>query len=227
MKRLVDSYVGLWRLVAAQWAVYGGMSALVTSPYLHLSVILTAVAYHLWSVEGWWELPLSVLPNLLGFTLGGYALLMGVGGDDFRKKISGTKQRADGRTKPSPFLLLNASYLHFLMVQAAALLTAVMAKAAHGSELVAANVYLQKLAKAYWAIGFMLFIYSLALTFAAVLSVFRVGKALDTFNPDQKREPNGGSQPPLELGEPTPSQVAQSGSLPPQAHPAPTKRGVA
>jgi hypothetical protein len=227
MKRLFDSYVGLWRLIAAQWTIYGGLSALITSPYLHLSIILTAVGYHLWSVEGWWDLPLSVLPNLLGFTLGGYALLMGVGGDEFRRKISGAKQSIDGQTKESPFLLLNASYLHFLTVQAAALLTAVMAKAAHGSEFVAESACLQKLAKVYWATGFMLFIYSLALTFAAVLSVFRVGKALDTFNPDQKHESRGGSQPPLELGEPTPSQVAQTGSLPTQAHPVPTKRGVA
>jgi len=60
------------------WSAYGGHKSLVKSPYLHVSLLLTLLSWHTWSEPGWWEHPKGALPDLLGFTLGGLAILLGL-----------------------------------------------------------------------------------------------------------------------------------------------------
>src|SRR5690242_7024510 len=60
------------------WRAYGGFSAVLTPPYFHVALICTTLTFPFWRFPNWWDVPLGVLPNLLGFTLGGMAVLIGI-----------------------------------------------------------------------------------------------------------------------------------------------------
>jgi hypothetical protein len=67
-----------------------------------------------------------VLPNLLGFTLGGYAILLAFGDSRFRDKIS---EQDEGDDEPTLFMELNGTFVHFIILQAIAILLAVIGTA--------------------------------------------------------------------------------------------------
>ena len=107
------------------WEAYGGIWALIKSPYFIASIIITIFLYPHWSSPGWWEDSLSIMPNLLGFSLGGYAMWIAIGDDNFRKLISG----ADEDGTPSPFMEINAAFVHFIILQILSIITSIVAKA--------------------------------------------------------------------------------------------------
>jgi len=159
---LVEHYKGVFEGLKLYWKVYGGLSSLITSPYLHLSLIISLIAHPAWMSQNketfWFDLSLSTLPNLLGFTLGGYAILLAFGDDRFRKQIA--EKTDDGN--PSLFMSLNGAFLHFIITQAIAILFAIIGNALE----IKAGVFA-------W-IGFTLFIYSILTAVAAALAVLDV-----------------------------------------------------
>jgi hypothetical protein len=67
---------------------YGSWAAVARSPYTHLAVVVTACSYPLWMHGTWSDVPLQVLPNLLGFALAAYALLLAFGDERFRSFLA-------------------------------------------------------------------------------------------------------------------------------------------
>ena len=112
-------------ILSRYWRAYGGITALFKSPYLWLSVVITIFLFPHWSKPEWWDDVLSIMPNLLGFSLGGYAMWIAIGDDDFRKLISGEDE--DG--KPSPYMEVNAAFVHFVVLQMLSMIFALFAKA--------------------------------------------------------------------------------------------------
>jgi hypothetical protein len=219
-------YRATWKLFGRYWRLYGGTRALVTSPYLHLALVVSASCYAVWSVSGWWQTVQGILPNLLGFTLGGYALVMGLGSDKFRKLISGPRKLKpqDAKEGASLFLRMSANFVHFVLVQVMALLAAILAGSmnAHappGSWIAA--LLGQRLTHVaclgVWFCGFTLFVYALLSALAATMAVFRFTQWIDEFNQ------TGGEE---EESEPQPAATAPAGKrvpaeLPPTLAPSP------
>jgi hypothetical protein len=180
--RLRIPYRGVRAVFGKYWVFFGGLGELASSFYLHLAIVLTALMPGLWRVTKWWDLVLGVLPNLLGFTLGGYAILLAFGDTQFRATLAARKP---GK-KLSAWESTNGMFAHFVVVQVAALLTAVAARSCsdapsstwvrialdwlHGS-----SAFGEWLTKAGWFLGCLLFIYSLVLAIAAVMGIFRLG----------------------------------------------------
>ncbi len=46
---------------------------------------MTMILYPSWSHKGWWNDILSLMPNLLGFSLGGFAMWIAIGDEAFKK----------------------------------------------------------------------------------------------------------------------------------------------
>lgn len=169
-------------IIIRYWHVYGGHKALLKSTYLWLAVILTILLYPQWSKPGWWNDVLSIMPSMLGFSLGGYAMWMAIGDDDFRKLISGEDE--DG--KPSPYMEVNSAFVHFIILQLLAIIFALFAKAYFFSlqkdnfifhflgEFWFYNICLSGYFLSYFA-----FIYALLSALAATLALFRVSSWYD------------------------------------------------
>jgi hypothetical protein len=125
----------------------------------------------LWLTPEWTKVVVSVLPNLLGFTLGGYAMFMGFGSDDFKRAISGTSE------DHSPYLSASSAFMLFVGIQMLALLYALVADSLYFSTPNALVQYLPAidvLATLGGALGYFLFMYSLALALRAAIRVFRL-----------------------------------------------------
>ncbi|TAL16445.1 hypothetical protein EPN96_09135 [bacterium] len=168
LKSWVKPYKAAREIARRHWEVYGGFLALVRSPYLHFAVILSSCIWPFWNTKEqgtWHSLTLSVIPNMLGFTLAGYAIMLAFGNESFQKAISG-----DSAKGPSPFIQVNAAFAHFIMMQIMAVIYAVIGKGL--------NIYSGPLA---WS-GFTIFVYSVFTGLAAVLELFRLSYWFNKFN---------------------------------------------
>ena len=122
-----EAYKFLLQQWVAYWRAYGGFRSLIKSPYLHISIVLSLVCWPVWlrgyETWSWFDLAISVIPNLLGFSLGGYAILLAFGNDQFLKLIAGTEEGES----VSPYIEVNAAFIHFIFMQIISLVTALAA----------------------------------------------------------------------------------------------------
>lgn len=118
---LRHQYKSVGRLFARYWSSYGGLADLISSPYLHTAMVLNILMYDVWLSPGWWNLPITVLPNLVGFTLGGYAILVAFGDDKFRALLASKEHNQNN----SPFVVMSATFMHFILTQVLSLVTAI------------------------------------------------------------------------------------------------------
>lgn len=179
------SYKGVFNIFSRYFQAYGSLRAILLSPYFHVAIVITLVLTPYWIQYPWWELPIGVLPNIVGFALGGYAILVGFGDENFLKYIS---QKSPERGEDhSPFVGVSAAFVHFIVVQLLAILFAVFAKA---SQMDISQVPLLedllkifhldqinligKITPIFYCLGFFLFIYALMTAVAATFSIFRV-----------------------------------------------------
>ncbi|WP_426414238.1 hypothetical protein [Bradyrhizobium ganzhouense] len=124
--RFFEQWRGQGRTLQNYWSVYGGRSALLKSPYLHIALLLTGVCFLHWpkadTAAHAADVAVGVLPNLLGFTVGALAIVLAFSSADIFRLLS-----EDGEPT-SFFLTLTANLVHFIFVQVAALVTGIVAK---------------------------------------------------------------------------------------------------
>lgn len=101
------------------WKGYGGCSALLSSPYFHIAIVLSLPGAW-WAPSAWPDKVESIVPSLLGLSLAGYAILLALGSGDFFEKIRKPKSNA----RPSTLEGISTAFLHFIIVQTLALVMA-------------------------------------------------------------------------------------------------------
>ncbi|MES2296812.1 MAG: hypothetical protein V4582_07195 [Pseudomonadota bacterium] len=160
------------------WAITGGWSSNARSIDFWLAVLVWALCYHFWATDAWWDQVLSVIPNLLGFTLGGFAIFLGFGSDTFRELIS------DADEFKSPYISTSAAFLVFVAMQLIALLFALAAKGLYFPTPIWLKswediLHLGRLGSS--GVGYFLFVYSIALAFRAAMRIFRLSRWYHAF----------------------------------------------
>lgn len=175
-------YAGVRSIFQKYWNYYGGTHALVRSPYVHASLLMTLLLAPAWVQAGWWKTPLSIMPNVLGFSLGGYAIWLALGDEKFRQLISGGSEE-----KASPFLELNSAFVHFIILQIITIFVA-LANDAYFSE----NRPDASWVLLIWFPSYLVFIYALMSALAATMAIFRAATWYDTYQGRQKE--NGKDQ---------------------------------
>lgn len=176
--RLPASYKGLWNALSRYWGDYGGWSDFLRSPLLHFSLIISAASYAAWTKPDWVDLPLSLLPNLLGFSLGAYALIFSLA--DERLLAALNAPNANGG--PTNLRMINATFLHFILVQTAAIIFAIMNKSSLLIDLAALlplgdcqiDIIQAGLAGIAGLMGYFLTVYAVALLIGAALAAYRL-----------------------------------------------------
>jgi hypothetical protein len=175
---LISQYRGVRKILRRYWHAYGGWSSLLLSPYLHVSAGLTLLLYVEWAQPGWWRVVFAVLPGIIGFSLGGYAILLAFGDSRFQQLLMGKGEDGD----PSPYMKVNATFVHFITVQIGALLLALSGKATFSLAGDAAFLYW------FWGFGYGSFIYALSTAVAATMQVLRLAYLYDL---SQAANPSG------------------------------------
>ena len=159
--------MGIYEILNVYWIAYGRWKALVSSPYLHFAILFASLfCFPVWRFGAkwiWFDAAINVLPSMLGFTLGGYAMLLAVGDDKFRRKIAGKKEDETA----SPFMEVNAAFVHFILMQAFALMFALIGKSWCLKTGIPA------------LIGLSIFIYALSTSIAAAFAIFRMASWYD------------------------------------------------
>lgn len=163
---------------------YGGWVAVFRSPLFLLAVGVTALSYASWfDQDKWSATSQALIPNLLGFSLGTYAILFSLMTGRLKRAL-----KANKNDQGSTFLdEINATFFHFILVQVSALIWAFLYQGT--------GVYdLALLLKPHWAcsiaifealqvvgggVGFLMLIYSITLIVAAALAVYRLALIVD------------------------------------------------
>jgi uncharacterized membrane protein len=107
------------------WKIYGGTRALLKSPYLWLSAVITVGCFPFWLDRGprgdarpVADALLTVIPALMAFTLAGMAIILALSGQKFTHAIR------EGGKYDSLFMQVVVLFFHFILVQSIALILA-------------------------------------------------------------------------------------------------------
>lgn len=169
------------------WRAYGGVPAIVQSRYLHAALLITPFCWGSWSLPLWWETVIAVLPNLLGFTLGGFAIFVGFGDERFKASLAAPESDPE---IPSVYRELCATFVHFIFVQVIALLLAIVTKGMwFNANLPERIADLLPVMNAAWGgVCYAIFLYALTSVIAIGLHVFRIATMYETHQRFQARK---------------------------------------
>ena len=155
------------------WMAYGGAGALLRSPYLYVALLIAPLCWGTWSAPNWWDTVISVLPNLLGFTLGGFAIFVSFGDARF---IASLAAEEEDPAQPTVYRELCATFVHFILVQVTALILAIVTKGmwfpASFPDYIAKALPIANMA--WGAFCYCVFLYALTSVVAIALHVFRI-----------------------------------------------------
>src|SRR5438132_182608 len=117
-------YLALLSWFSEYIRAYGGWSAIVRSPFIHISLLICVADYSIWTNGEWIELSLQLAPNLLGFSLGAYAILFSFLSPSLRSALHETSN-SEGTTGMQE---VNAAFFHFIVVQVLCIVFALVYK---------------------------------------------------------------------------------------------------
>jgi hypothetical protein len=147
------------------------------------SVLVTAFSYSRWLRGDWASGSVSLLPSLLGFSLGTYAILFSL----ITARVKGAMRAVKDGRSISALEQVNATFFHFIFVQVIGLLWALASQGTALFDLaswlslrwpIALTVFeIARVAGA--AIGFLLLIYSVTLMIGAALAIYRLALIAD------------------------------------------------
>jgi hypothetical protein len=118
---------GPWSLY---WRQYGGIQALIRSPYLWTALAITMVLSPLWAAPGWWDDVIAIVPSLIGLSLAAYAMFLAFGNERFLKIVT-NPVKAETGLRPSVYTTTSSAFVHFIVVQSVALGMALASKGWH------------------------------------------------------------------------------------------------
>ncbi|WP_156361369.1 hypothetical protein [Sphingomonas sp. Leaf67] len=123
------------------WRVFGGTWQILRSTYFWISGILTLTLPKVWQTKDgservWTGITLDVTPSLLGFALGGMAIMLAFSSGKFLEAI-----RQKGKDN-SYLRKIMASFFHFCVVLTASILTAYISRFYDNDYLSAVGVFL-------------------------------------------------------------------------------------
>lgn len=170
------------------WTNMGGTAALLKSFDFRFALAITLMCWPAWLEPDWWENTISVLPSLLGFTLGGFAIFLGFGSDQFKELIA-----REDETK-SEYLSVSSAFLFIVAVQVVGLIYAIICESLWVptpdwlNQLSPMLAYLNPVA---WFVGYFLYIFGIVLSLRAAIRIFRVSRWYNSFLVNNSKDQDG------------------------------------
>jgi len=171
----------LFSRLARYFHAYGGVKGVVLSPFFILALAITGTSYNKWLSDDWVGTAQSLLPNLLGFSLGTYSILFSLLTGRIRRAMRAmVNERGVSRLEE-----LNASFFHFIFVQVVALTWAFVYSGSAITDIVSlcprldADLIMTVLRITGSFIGYVLLVYSFLLIVGASVAVYRLAMIND------------------------------------------------
>lgn len=144
------------------YRAYGGWTQILKSPYFHGAILLTGFMHAFWIQPDWWDLVLSIIPSIFGFTLAAFGMVLAIGSGVFGSMLAKARLY-DEEPENSDMAKVAAAFVHFLGLQFGALLLALFFK---GCYLLPAPFFAPILAEPItrnvgWGLGFLVAMYAL------------------------------------------------------------------
>lgn len=155
-------------------------------------MLMSLVVLPVWASGRAPALAISVVPGLLGFSIAAFTLSLGIGSDKFRILLA-----VDFGSGTSAMKEMANAFLHFMILQVAALLLAIQVGSGHVAFVLnvigvsweqvplAARAVLLLIRAAFGWLVALLVIYSLVSTLPAMLHVYRASQAFRNFAQSQ------------------------------------------
>ena len=122
IEAIKKSYNGLKKDFQDYTLFFGPVKEIFLAPYFHLAVLLAVItSFFGEKPENWTVFALSGLPSLLGFSIGGYAIIITFGDSEFREFLILNKPE----NKPL-LMVINGIFIHFILFQTLALMLALV-----------------------------------------------------------------------------------------------------
>lgn len=177
--KFIKPYLHISSRLALYWSVYGGWRSLVLSPYFHLAIVFTVLSSNWQESLAWADDSLQILPSLLGFSLGGFAIFLAFSDHDFIQLL--TDNNGPKTKTHSAYLKICALFVHFILVQVVAIGIAVHAQSFN---IEIENQWYKVL---YSCIGYFLMSYAIFTTLATTLALFNLAILYNKFKSKQRK----------------------------------------
>ena len=129
LRRRLETITSSFEPFKIYWRLYGGLPALIFSPYVWAAGIITWACAPLWNkvdsasgTRAGIDFALTAIPALMAFTLAGMAVVLALSGKRFIEAM-----REDGDPK-SLFMKVVGLFFHFLLVQTLALVACLISR---------------------------------------------------------------------------------------------------
>ncbi|MCU7932058.1 MAG: hypothetical protein KZQ90_14750 [Candidatus Thiodiazotropha sp. (ex Codakia rugifera)] len=190
--QILSRYRGVGELISRYWYAYGGWIEVLVSPYFHLAIVINILTISQWTGDNWHISIINIMPSLLGFSLGGYAILLSFGNDKFLERLT---KPSKGYLKNKPkdifkmdsiYIKVNASFVHFILLQMIALLLALIYQSGVFSHLAIDKksmlltywpdypAFLNTVKHFYSFTTYLIFIYALVSAISLTFNIFRM-----------------------------------------------------
>lgn len=167
---------------------YGGLKSILASPMFGIAFIITLISYSRWLDPSWVDDANSMIPDLLGFSLGTYAIIFTI----ITGRIKRAMRAVPSKHQVSYLESVNATFFHFIFVQVATLIWTFLFKASWLQDLLALwrgssypdrdiHQFLSHLGS---FVGCLLLVYSVLLVIPAAVAVYQLTMVED---PDEGR----------------------------------------
>lgn len=171
---LIKPYVDLAKDFRRYWGAYGGLPALLQSPYVHIAIVFTGLSRPWLTSLAWIDDCLAIVPSILGFSLGAFAIFLAFSDSGFLTLITAKLGKAN--EKSSLYLQLSGMFAHFMMVQTVAIFIALIGRSLHipGDDPPWA-------VQTFSGIGYFAFTYALLTVLASAFSLLRFASVYEKF----------------------------------------------
>ncbi|WP_316368297.1 hypothetical protein [Candidatus Thiodiazotropha sp. CDECU1] len=189
---IFSRYRGVGEVISRYWYAYGGWKEVLVSPYFHLALVINILTISQWTGDNWHSPIINIMPSLLGFSLGGYAILLSFGNDQFLERLTKpSKNYLKNKPKDifkmdSIYIKVNASFVHFIVLQMIALLLALIYQSGAFSHLALDSknmfltywpdypAFLDTVKHSYSFTTYLIFIYALLSAISLTFNIFRM-----------------------------------------------------
>ena len=188
---LLEDYKNTFEIIYKYWNINGGWKSLISSPYTFVSILFLIFTWHTWTETRWWTQVISVMPNIIGFSIVGFAIFMSFSDIRFISVIAGnSNHKKDEQDEISPYIRMSSKFLHFILMGVLSLMFAIL-RAGLNFPMPLYMLHIEPVPDILFYIGncfgYWMFLYAICLAAGTGFALFRISTWYDKYITNTKK----------------------------------------